>query len=85
MVTINRRLTHIINSSSTAVAVGFLFETLGSGESIETEVRRFECFGTESPSRPYALSNDPVPAQRVALADARSIGGAQTGQVYKVR
>lgn len=32
----------------------------------------------------YFCGYEPVPARRVALAYARSIGGAQTGQVYKV-
>lgn len=32
----------------------------------------------------YFYGYEPVPARRVALAYARSIGGAQTGQVYRV-
>lgn len=32
----------------------------------------------------YFCGYEPVPARRVALAYTRSIGGAQTGQVYKV-
>jgi hypothetical protein len=45
--------------ASLAVASRVLVETLGSRESIHSEVRLMVCFGTKSPGLPYALSHDP--------------------------
>ncbi len=34
---------------------------------------------------PYFRGFEPVPARRVALAYSKSVEGAQTGQIYRVR
>src|SRR4029077_20225421 len=60
-----------------AVASRVLLETLGSRESIYSEVRRFVCFGTLSPLQPYAPSLTQESC-RPRVSDRTMVGNSAT-------
>ena len=60
------------------VAPRVLLETLGSRESIEREVRRFVCCGTESPCRPYAPLRMTQESCRPRVSDRTMVGNSAT-------